>query len=109
MTEPEESAELSGGPNQQPSRWRRVAAAVGRAAQAPFNGAGLLYRIGQENLHFTLPVLNGAFGDQLAARHDRRAIQMSFRRHEADVAVADLRLGPAPRVGDAKRWSFCTG
>ncbi|WP_019948011.1 esterase/lipase family protein [Hymenobacter aerophilus] len=81
-------------PSPQRPRWRRVAAAVGRAARAPFDGAGALYRIGQDNLHFTLPVLNGAFGDQLAARHDRRAICFSFRRYGADVAVADLDLRP---------------
>ncbi len=83
-------------PDEQPSRWRRVATALGRAALAPWNTAGYLYRTGQENRHFTLPVLNGAFGDQLAARHDRRAIQMSFRRHGADLSVAQLRLHPHP-------------
>ncbi|RFP65235.1 alpha/beta fold hydrolase [Hymenobacter lapidiphilus] len=82
-------------PSPRRPRWRRVAAAVGRAARAPFDGAGALYRIGQDNLHFTLPVLNGAFGDQLAARHDRRTIRFSFRRYAADVAVADLGLQPA--------------
>jgi pimeloyl-ACP methyl ester carboxylesterase len=48
------------------SRWRRAARAVGRAAAMPFK------------------------------RQDRRAIQLSFRRHQADVAVADLRLAPSP-------------
>lgn len=65
---------------------------MGRAATVPFNTAGFLYRTGQENIHFTLPVLNGAFGDQLAELQDRRAIQMSFRRHAADVPVSALRL-----------------
>jgi pimeloyl-ACP methyl ester carboxylesterase len=51
-----------------------------------------LYRTGQAYRHFTLPVLNGAIGDQLAERQDRRAIQMSFRQHGTDVAVPDLRL-----------------
>ncbi|MCA8829189.1 alpha/beta fold hydrolase [Hymenobacter pini] len=92
-----------------PSRWRRAAAAVGRVARAPFDGAGLLYRIGQDNLHFTLPVLNGAFGDQLAARHDRRAIQMSFRRYEADVPVADLGLQPATDGRPRKTVVFLHG
>ncbi|GGG56492.1 esterase/lipase family protein [Hymenobacter glacieicola] len=110
MTEPEDPAELPEGPADKPgSRWRRAAAAVGRAARAPFNGAGLLYRIGQENLHFTLPVLNGAFGDQLAARHDRRAIQMSFRRYEADVSVAELRLQPPPEGQVRKTVVFLHG
>ncbi|TYZ14304.1 alpha/beta hydrolase [Hymenobacter lutimineralis] len=79
-------------PDKRPSRLRRAAQAVSRAARLPFDGLGYLYRTGQENKHFTLPVLNGAFGDQLAARHDPRAIRLSFRRHDADVAVADLRL-----------------
>ncbi|WP_426490769.1 esterase/lipase family protein [Hymenobacter sp. 102] len=92
-----------------PSRWRRVAAAVGRAARAPFDGAGLLYRVSQDNLHFTLPVLNGAFGDQLAARHDRRAIRMSFRRYEADVAVAELALQPAADGRPRKTVVFLHG
>ncbi|RSK46847.1 esterase/lipase family protein [Hymenobacter rigui] len=92
-----------------PSRWRRVAAAMGRAARAPFDGAGLLYRVSQDNLHFTLPVLNGAFGDQLAARHDRRAIRMSFRRYEADVAVAELGLQPAPDGRPRKTVVFLHG
>lgn len=92
-----------------PSRWRRAAAAVGRAARAPFDGAGLLYRVSQDNLHFTLPVLNGAFGDQLAARHDRRAIRMSFRRYEADVPVAELGLRPAPGGRPRKTVVFLHG
>lgn len=92
MTEPLDQDAATPSPRR--PRWRRVAAAVGRAARAPFDGAGALYRIGQDNLHFTLPVLNGAFGDQLAARHDRRAITFSFRRYAADVAVADLDLRP---------------
>ncbi|RPD50411.1 alpha/beta fold hydrolase [Hymenobacter sediminis] len=77
------------------SRWQRAAAAVGRAALAPLEGVGMLYRTGQQNMHFTLPVLNGAFGDQLAARHDRRAIRMNFRRYESDVPVEQLRLPSA--------------
>jgi len=92
-----------------PSRWRRAVAAVGRAAQAPFNGAGVLYRVGQDNLHFTLPVLNGAFGDQLMARQDRRAIRMSFRRYAADVPVADLGLLPAESGRPRKTVVFLHG
>jgi hypothetical protein len=49
-------------------------------------------RSGKAHQHFFLPVLNGALGDQLAARYDPRAIRMSFRRGGHDVAVADLRL-----------------
>ncbi|MBC6990369.1 esterase/lipase family protein [Hymenobacter sp. BT491] len=76
-----------------PSRWRRATAAARRAVSLPFNGLDYLYRTGQTYQHFTLPILNGAIGDQLAARHDRRAIQMSFRQHNADVPVARLQLG----------------
>jgi pimeloyl-ACP methyl ester carboxylesterase len=65
---------------------------VGRAALLPVRGAGYLVRSGKAHQHFFLPVLNGALGDQLAARYDRRAIRMSFRRGGHDVAVADLRL-----------------
>ncbi|SFQ71622.1 esterase/lipase family protein [Hymenobacter arizonensis] len=78
-------------PNQ-PSRFRRVMGAVGRAALLPVRGAGYLVRSGKAHQHFFLPVLNGALGDQLAARYDRRAIRMNFRRGGQDVAVADLRL-----------------
>ncbi|WBO82998.1 esterase/lipase family protein [Hymenobacter yonginensis] len=84
-------------PDAAPSRWKRAIRAVGRAATVPFNTAGFLYRTGQENIHFTLPVLNGAFGDQLAERQDRRAIRMSFRRHAADVPVSALRLTPGTK------------
>ncbi|SMB97692.1 PGAP1 family protein [Hymenobacter roseosalivarius DSM 11622] len=63
-----------------------------RAAALPGTGLDFLYRTGQAYRHFTLPVLNGAIGDQLAERQDRRAIQLSFRQHGVDVAVADLRL-----------------
>ncbi|MBJ6111444.1 alpha/beta fold hydrolase [Hymenobacter sp. BT523] len=76
----------------QPSRFRRALGAVGRAALLPVQGAGYLIRSGRAHQHFFLPVLNGALGDQLAARFDRRAIQMSFRRGGEDVPVADLRL-----------------
>ena len=80
-------------PNQpSPSRFRRVLGAMGRAALLPVRGAGHLVRSGKAHQHFFLPVLNGALGDQLAARSDRRAIHMSFRRGGRDVAVADLRL-----------------
>ncbi|GAB3289059.1 esterase/lipase family protein [Hymenobacter tenuis] len=108
MTEPElplESAASAG----KPTRWKRVATAVGRAARAPFDGAGVLYRVSQENLHFTLPVLNGAFGDQLEARNDRRTIRMSFRRHLTDVAVPDLRLMPGPDGKPCKVVVFLHG
>ena len=76
----------------QPSRFRRALGAVGRAALLPVRGAGYLVRSGKAHQHFFLPVLNGALGDQLAARYDRRAIRLSFRRGGEDVAVADLRL-----------------
>jgi pimeloyl-ACP methyl ester carboxylesterase len=76
----------------QPSRFRRLLGAVGRVAVLPVRGAGYLIRSGQAHQHFFLPVLNGALGDQLAARHDPRAIQMSFRRAGRDVPVAELAL-----------------
>ena len=75
-----------------PSRFRRTLGAVGKAAMLPVRSASYLVRIGQAYQHFFLPVLNGALGDQLAARFDPRAIRMSFRRGEQDVSVADLRL-----------------
>ena len=75
-----------------PSRFRRALGAVGRAALLPVQGASYLVRAGQAHQHFFLPVLNGALGDQLAARFDQRAIQMSFRRGNLDVAVANLGL-----------------
>ncbi|ALW85586.1 hypothetical protein AUC43_11085 [Hymenobacter sedentarius] len=75
-----------------PSRFRRALGAVGRAALLPVRGAGYLVRSGKAHRHFFLPVLNGALGDQLAARYDARAIKMSFRQAERDVAVPDLRL-----------------
>ena len=76
----------------QPSRLRRLLSSVGRAAAATSRGATYLARAGQAHQHFFLPVLNGALGDQLAARGDARAIQMSFRRAERDVPVAELGL-----------------
>ncbi|GAA4347240.1 hypothetical protein GCM10023185_02170 [Hymenobacter saemangeumensis] len=75
-----------------PGRLRRLLGAVGRAALLPVRGAGYLLRSGQAHQHFFLPVLNGALGDQLAARHDRRAIRMSFRRAGHDIRVAELAL-----------------
>jgi pimeloyl-ACP methyl ester carboxylesterase len=63
-----------------------------RAALLPVRGAAQLYQSGRAHQHFFLPVLNGALGDQLAARHDPRAIALSFRRGGHDVAVADLGL-----------------
>ena len=75
-----------------PSRFRRALGAVGRAALLPVQGASYLVRVGQAHQHFFLPVLNGALGDQLAARFDPRAIRMSFRRGGHDVAVAALGL-----------------
>ena len=116
----------------QPSRFRRALAAVGRAALLPVRGASYLVRSGKAHQHFFLPVLNGALGDQLAARYDSRAIRLSFRRGKHDVAVADLHL-TEPRqktvvfvhglMGDeqiwqtgfsdapssrAVRWEFCS-
>ena len=77
---------------QPPSRFRRALGAVGRAALLPVQGASYLVRAGQAHQHFFLPVLNGALGDQLAARFDPRAIRMSFRSGSHDVTVADLGL-----------------
>ncbi|MCB2407646.1 esterase/lipase family protein [Hymenobacter lucidus] len=79
-----------------PSRWRRFSAAARRAASLPVQGFDYLYQAGQAYRHFTLPILNGAIGDQLAERHDYRAIQLSFRQLGADVAVADLPLTAPP-------------
>lgn len=84
---------------ERPSRLRRALAAAGRVATAPVRGAAYLVRSGRAHQHFFLPVLNGALGDQLAARHDPRAIRMSFRRDGRDVAVADLALrGPRQKT-----------
>ncbi|WP_375418347.1 esterase/lipase family protein [uncultured Hymenobacter sp.] len=78
-----------------PSRFGNALRALGRAAAIVPRGAAYAYRAGQAHQHFFLPVLNGALGDQLAARYDARAIQMSFRRGGRDVPVAALRLQEA--------------
>ena len=83
---------MSASPSPKPSALRRVLGTLTRTALLPVRGAALLYQSGRAHQHFFLPVLNGALGDQLAARHDARAIQLSFRRAGHDVAVADLRL-----------------
>jgi len=75
-----------------PSPLRRALGTLTRVALAPVRGATLVYQSGRAHQHFFLPVLNGALGDQLAARHDPRAIALSFRRGGHDVAVADLGL-----------------
>ena len=74
------------------SPWRRALGTLTRTALLPVRGATRLYQSGRAHQHFFLPVLNGALGDQLAARHDPRTIQFSFRRGGLDVAVADLGL-----------------
>ncbi|MFD1871415.1 esterase/lipase family protein [Hymenobacter bucti] len=75
-----------------PSPLHRALGTLKRAALLPVRGAAQLYQSGRAHQHFFLPVLNGALGDQLAARHDARAIALSFRRGGHDVAVADLGL-----------------
>jgi pimeloyl-ACP methyl ester carboxylesterase len=75
-----------------PSSLRRALGALTRVALLPVRGATQLYQSGRAHQHFFLPVLNGALGDQLAARHDPRTIELSFRRAGHDVAVADLGL-----------------
>jgi pimeloyl-ACP methyl ester carboxylesterase len=75
-----------------PSPLRRALGTLTRAVLLPVRGATQLYQSGRAHQHFFLPVLNGALGDQLAARHDSRAIDISFRRGGHDVAVADLGL-----------------
>lgn len=75
-----------------PSPLRRALGTLARTALLPVRGAALLYQTGRAHQHFFLPVLNGALGDQLAARHDPRAIRLSFRRGGQDVAVAELGL-----------------
>ena len=74
------------------SRLRRALGTLAHAALLPVRGATLLYQSGRAHQHFFLPVLNGVLGDQLAARHDARAIELSFRRGGHDVAVAELGL-----------------
>ncbi|RZK15130.1 MAG: alpha/beta fold hydrolase [Hymenobacter sp.] len=83
---------MSALPSPKPSALRRALGTLTRTALLPVRGAALLYQSGRAHQHFFLPVLNGVFGDQLAARHDARAIQLSFRRGGHDVAVADLHL-----------------
>ena len=105
-------------PAERTSRWRRATGALRRAATAPFTGLEALRQTGRSYRHFLLPVLNGAIGDQLAARHDARAIRLSFRRHDADVPAIDLHLtdGPRPTVvfvhglmGDEHIWQTGPG
>ncbi|MCC3157524.1 hypothetical protein LJ737_09755 [Hymenobacter sp. 15J16-1T3B] len=95
------------------SRWQRTTGALRRAATAPFAGLDALRQTGRSYRHFLLPALNGAIGDQLAARGDQRAIRLSFRRQDADVPAIDLNLtdGPRPTVvfvhglmGDEHIW-----
>ena len=74
---------------------RRTFTALARTALLPVRGATLLYRAGRAHQHFFEPVLNGALGDQLAARHDPRTIALSFRRGGLDVPVAALGLSQA--------------
>ncbi|AWM33094.1 esterase/lipase family protein [Hymenobacter nivis] len=100
-------------PEGQPSRLRRALAAAGRVATAPVRGAAYLVGSARAHQHFFLPVLNGALGDQLAARYDPRALRMSFRVDGHDVSVAALGLR-APRqqtvvflhglMGDEQIW-----
>jgi pimeloyl-ACP methyl ester carboxylesterase len=71
---------------------RRAISSLAQAALLPVRGAELLYRAGRAHQHFFQPVLNGALGDQLAARHDPRTIALSFRRGGLDVPVAELHL-----------------
>ncbi|QKG58613.1 alpha/beta hydrolase [Hymenobacter sp. BRD128] len=71
---------------------RRTLSTLANTALLPVRGATLLYRAGQAHQHFFQPVLNGALGDQLAVRHDPRAITLSFRRGGQDVPVAKLGL-----------------
>ena len=75
-----------------PSALRRALGALTHTALLPVRVGTQLYQSGRAHQHFFLPVLNGALGDQLAARHDPRAIALSFRRGGHDVAVADLGL-----------------
>ncbi len=74
---------------------RRTLTTLARTALLPVRGATLLYQAGRAHQHFFEPVLNGALGDQLAVRHDRRAIALSFRRGGHDVPVAELGLSEA--------------
>ena len=74
---------------------RRTLTTLARTALLPVRGATLLYQAGRAHQHFFQPVLNGVLGDQLAARHDPRAIAMSFRRGGHDVPVAELGLSEA--------------
>ncbi|RZK61142.1 MAG: alpha/beta fold hydrolase, partial [Hymenobacter sp.] len=83
---------MSASPPPKPSVLRRALGTLTRTALLPMRGAAALYQSGRAHQHFFLPVLNGVLGDQLAARHDARAIALSFRRGGHDVAVADLGL-----------------
>lgn len=74
---------------------RRTLTTLARTALLPVRGATLLYQAGRAHQHFFEPVLNGALGDQLAVRHDRRAIALSFRRGGHDMPVAGLGLSEA--------------
>lgn len=72
---------------------RRTLASLARAALLPVRSAEQLLHSSRAHQHFWQPVLNGAFGDQLATQGDARAIQLSFRREGQDVPVAALALG----------------
>ncbi|MCK5800326.1 MAG: hypothetical protein KAI47_24215 [Deltaproteobacteria bacterium] len=109
------------------SSWRRLGAAMGRAASATGRGLSVAAsatgrglsvaasttgrglsvaaQVAAKNRHYVLPVLNGFVGDQLvreAPDAGGAAIQMRFREGGEDVGVADLDLG-ARLVGPGRR------
>ncbi|NML66117.1 hypothetical protein HHL22_12960 [Hymenobacter sp. RP-2-7] len=71
---------------------RRTLTSLARAALLPVRNAEHWLLSGRAHQHYWQPVLNGAFGDQLAAQGDARAIALSFRRGGQDVPVAELGL-----------------
>ncbi|MGI4835413.1 MAG: esterase/lipase family protein [Janthinobacterium lividum] len=72
--------------------FRRTFASLARAALLPVRSAEHWLLSSRAHQRHWQPVLNGAFGDQLAAQGDARAIRLSFRRGGHDVPVTALGL-----------------
>lgn len=79
-------------PTAESSGWRRFVAAMSGAGAAATRGVGAVLSFSRRNVHFVHPLINGFFGDKLAASGDPLAIRMSFRLDGRDVSLHELRL-----------------
>ena len=74
------------------SLWKDLLGGIQNLSKATVESLTFVYEKGDEHKHYLIPALNGIIGDKLEEEKNNLAIQMSFRKDNADVSPDALNL-----------------